>query len=78
MLPYIQGVTECIQRDFNKHDIMLYSKAGYAIRNAEVSPKDPIDMCDQCGVVYECGYEVCGKKYVGEMGRSLGESRGAH
>ena len=38
-----------------------------------VSPKDPLDMCKQCGVIYECSCEVCGKIYVGETGRFLEE-----
>ena len=52
----------------NKHDIRLYSKA----RNAVVSPKDPLEKHEQCGVIYECGCEVCVKLYVGETGMSLG------
>ena len=38
-----------------------------------VNPNDSLDMCEQCGVIYECGCEVCGKVNVGETERSLGE-----
>ena len=38
-----------------------------------VSPTDPLDMCEQCRVIYEIRCEVCGELYVGETGRSLGE-----
>ena len=44
-----------------------------SVRNAVVSPKDPLDMCEQCDVIYECSCEVCGKIYMGETGRSFGE-----
>ena len=43
-----------------------------------ICPKDPLDTCEQCGVIYECSCEVCGKIYVGEIGRSLGLSVKEH
>ena len=43
VLPYIKGNMECRQQAFNKHNIRLYSKAGKTIRNAVVSPKDPLE-----------------------------------
>ena len=46
--------------------------------NAVVSPKDPLDMCEQCGVIYECGCELCRKLYVEETGRSIGERLEEH
>ena len=73
VLPYMKGVTEHLQRVFKKHDIKLNAKAGYTVRNTVVSPKDSLDMCKWCGVVYACDCEVCSKLYVGEMGRSVGE-----
>ena len=41
--------------------------------NAVVRPKDPLDTAEQCGVIYLCECEVCGKSYIGETERSLGE-----
>ena len=73
ILPYMKGVTKRLQRAFRKHNIRLYSKAGFTVRNAVVSPKDPLDTCEQCGVIYECSCEVCEKIYVGETGRCLVE-----
>ena len=40
VLPYIDGITERVQRAFKKYDIAMYVKAGFTIRNAVVSPKD--------------------------------------
>ena len=39
---------------FKKHDIRLYSKAGFKVRIAIVSSTDPLETCEQCGVSYEC------------------------
>ena len=71
-------VTECLQLAFKKHDIRLYSKAGYTVRNAVVSAKDPFDKCEQCGVIYESSSEVCGKLYIGKTGRAFGEKVEEH
>ena len=60
------------QRPFKKHDIRLYSKVGFTVRNAMVSSKHPLDMCEQCGIIYEGNCVVCWKVYMGETGRSLG------
>ena len=53
------------QRAFRKHDIVLYAKAGFTIRNAVVSPRDHIDTNRQCGVIYGCACDVCSVLYVG-------------
>ena len=71
VLPYMKRVTEQLQRALRKHGIRLYSKAGFTIKNSVVSPKDPVDTCEHCGVIYECSCEVCGKIYIGETRRSL-------
>ena len=78
VLPYMKGMTERLQRAYKKHNISLYSKAGFTIRNALVSPKDPLDHSERCGVIYECACDVCGERYVGETGRSLGERMEEH
>ena len=74
----MKGITERLQSEYRKHNISLYSKAGFTIRNALVSPKDPLDHGERCGVIYECACDVCGEKYVGETGRSLGERMEEH
>ena len=38
-----------------------------------VSPKDPLDSDEQCGVIYKCACDVCGELDVGETGRSVEE-----
>ena len=78
VLPYVKGLSERLQRVFRKHNMSLYSKAGFTIKNALVRPKDPLDPDEQCGVVYECHCEVCNKTYIGETGRSLGDRMAEH
>ena len=69
----MKAVTGKLQTAFKKHDISLYAKVGVKIRNAVVSHKDPLDIGEQCRVIYECTCDVCGELYVGETGRYLGE-----
>ena len=73
VLSYAKGVTERLKRTFAKHNVSLYSKPGYTIRNDLVKPKDSLDNKEKCGVIYKVGCEECGKVYVGETERSLGE-----
>ena len=78
VLPYIKGVTEKLHGTSRKHNIALYAKAGFTIRNAVASLKDSLDSGEQCGVIYECACNVCEELYVGEMERSLEEGVEEH
>ena len=73
VLSYVKGVTERLKQTLAKHNVSLYSKPGYTLRNALVKPKDPLDDMEKCGVIYKVGCEECGQVYVGETERSLGE-----
>ena len=73
VLPYMKGTIERLQRVFRKHNVQLFSKAGYTIRNALVSPKDKLSDGEQCGIIYKYKCQVCEDTYVGETGTSLGE-----
>ena len=61
VIPYTKGVTEVAKQ----HNIKLFCKAGYTIRNAVVCSKDPLDPEEKCGVVYECKCEECVQVYLG-------------
>ena len=69
----VKGVTERFKQTLAKHNVSLYSKPGYTLRNALVKPKDPLDDMEKCGVICKVGCEECGQVYVGETDRSLGE-----
>ena len=49
----MQGVSERLATLFRKRDIRLHSKARLAIRNLVVTRKDPLEVNEQCGVVYQ-------------------------
>ncbi|KAI8507129.1 hypothetical protein Bbelb_155680 [Branchiostoma belcheri] len=78
VLPYIHGVTERLKRVYAKHNVSLYSKPGFTLRNALVRPKDPLAPGEKCGVIYKIKCEECGEVYVGETERSLGERTSEH
>jgi hypothetical protein len=71
VLPYVQGMTERLQRVFRKHNIALHSKPGYTLRQALVAPKDKLLTDEKQGVVYSVKCEVCDKEYIGETERPL-------
>ncbi|XP_019615955.1 PREDICTED: uncharacterized protein LOC109463556, partial [Branchiostoma belcheri] len=66
VLPYIHGVTERLKRVYAKHNVSLYSKPGFTLRNALVRPKDPLAPGEKCGVIYKIKCEECGEVYEGE------------
>ncbi|CAH1267006.1 Hypp3654 [Branchiostoma lanceolatum] len=78
VLPYIKGVSERLKRAYAKHNVSLFSKPGYTLRNALVRPKDPLVPSERCGVIYKISCEQCGEVYVGETERSLGERTEEH
>ena len=47
VLPYMKGITDRLQRAFKKHDILLYAKTGFTIRNVVVSPRDRLNLGQQ-------------------------------
>ena len=72
-LPYIQGLSEELQRVFKKHDINIYHKPGNTLRSFLVKPKDPTPTVNKCGVVYNINCNSCDDSYIGETARSLGQ-----
>ena len=71
MIPYIKGVTEKLQRIYNKHHIATAIKPHQTLRHILVHPKDKEDKLKKCGVVYKINCKNCTKSYIGETGRKL-------
>ena len=70
VLPYVQGMTERLQRVFKKH-IALHSKPGYTLRQALVAPKDKLSSDEKQGVIYSVRCQGCDGEYIGETERKL-------
>ena len=71
VLPYVQGVTERIQRSMKKHGIETPCRPHLTLRQILVHPKDKIEELQKCGVVYDISCFNCPQHYIGETGRKL-------
>mgnify|MGYP005697477225 CR=1 FL=1 len=70
-LPYIQGVTERMQRVMKKHGIETPVRPHITLRQILVHPKDKIPDEKKCGLVYRISCLNCNQVYIGETGRRL-------
>ncbi len=71
-IPYIQDLSEQLQRILKKHGVSTYHKPTNKLREILVKPKDKIPMEQQSGVVYQLKRDNCDKMYIEEASRSLG------
>ena len=71
-LPYVQGITERIQRTMRKHGIQSTVRPHMTLRRLLVHPKDKIEDEKKCGLVYKIPCHNCHQVYIGETGRTLG------
>jgi hypothetical protein len=72
-LPYIQGLSEHLQRVFKNSNIQVYHKPTNTLRQMLVHPKDSIELERKCDVIYEIKCPSCESTYVGETCRSFGQ-----
>jgi hypothetical protein len=72
VIPYVEGLSEKLQRIFRKHNISVAMKPHNTLKRLLVHPKDKVDNTKTCGVVYEIECKGCEKSYVGETGRAFG------
>ena len=77
-LPYIQGLSEELQRIFGEHGITIFHRPFNTIRSMLVHPKDKAEKQDKCGVVYQVPCASCPSFYVGETARSMGKRYEEH
>lgn len=71
ILPYVQGVSECIHRNLLKYKIASAFRPMNTIRQLLVHPKDKRELGDNSEVVYKIPCQSCDKCYIGETGRKL-------
>ena len=57
VIPYTQGLCECIKKIRGRYGIQTYFKCSNTIRNLLASPKDKDSMVNQRGAIYwfQCG-----------------------
>lgn len=70
-MPYVQGVTERIQRVLGQYNIKSCVRPLRTLKQILSRPKDTISKEKQTGVVYSIPCDECNAVYVGETGRSL-------
>ncbi|XP_072039550.1 uncharacterized protein [Amphiura filiformis] len=72
VIPYVQGVSERLQRVFKKHNIQTAMRPHNTLKQNLVHPKDKIEATKTCDCVYEIPCKSCKKSYIGETGRPFG------
>jgi len=77
-LPYIEGLSQKLQRIFRTYGVSTCFKPHNTLRKLLVSPKDPIPTERRSGVVYQIPCGDCDKSYIGQTGRQLGERLKEH
>ena len=76
-LPYVQGLSERIERACKKLDVRAVFKSSKTLRGhlCRVKGKQPLDRTK--GVIYNIPC-TCGREYIGETGRNLRVRIGEH
>ena len=71
VIPYIEGVSEKLQRISWKHKISTAMRPHNTIKNLLVHPKDKREANQRCEVAYDIGCKGCDKSYIGKTGRAF-------
>ena len=71
-LPYVQGLSEELQRIFASHGVNVFHKPFNTLRQALVHPKDKTETKDKCGAIYHIPCGTCDDFYIGETSRKMG------
>ena len=72
VIPYIQGLSETIQRIYRGHGIATAMKPHRTLRNILVHPKDKTPKENVAECVYKIGCKNCDGSYIGETSRRFG------
>jgi hypothetical protein len=78
VIPYIQGVSERLQRTFKKYNIQTAMKPYNTLKRLLVHPKDKRDATQTSDCVYQIPCHSCEKVYIGETGRLFGTRLDEH
>ena len=70
-IPYIQGVSDKIQRVLNEVGVKIAMKPHLTRRKLLPSPKDPFDYNEKSCLVYQVPCRDCSFVYIGQTKRDL-------
>ena len=70
-LPYIHGTTDKIQRVLNDVGVRVAMKPFVTIGKSLPSPKDPVDVNEITGIIYQVPCHDCPFVYIGQTKRDL-------
>ena len=62
-VPYIKGISECLQRAFKSHNVTIIHKPVNSLRSQLVQVKDKTENLKKCGTVYHIHCDQCNKQY---------------
>ena len=71
-LPYIQGLSEKLQRIYKQHGVNIYHKPENTLRNLLVKVKDKDKPQQKSNAIYHLKCGSCESNYIGETGRGVG------
>ena len=71
VLPYIQGLSEGLERVFKKHNIAVSMKPNQTLRNVLVHPKDKLDKFETWNCVYQIKCSNWDSSYIEETDRKF-------
>ena len=69
-LPYIQGLSEQLQRTLSQHNIKSTFYTATTLRKILPSPKDPIPTEKKHNIIYKLDCKDCDAVYIGESKRA--------
>ena len=77
-LPYIQGISEQLQRTISQHNIKSTFYTTTTLRKILPSPKDPIPTEKKHNITYKLDCKDCDAVYIGESKRAYQKRIGEH
>ena len=78
VIPYVNGLTERLQRIFKKHQVNTAVKPHRTLRQILVHPKDKRESTKTGNCIYEIPCQNCDHSYIGETARLFEKRLGEH
>ena len=80
VIPYTKGISESCKKICGKYGIQTCFRGNTTIKQLLMKPKDRDPKDQKSGMLYsyQCGDITCGKEYIVETSRTLGERHKEH